>query len=262
MFKELVKLADFLDEKGLSREAGIVDSFIVRSQISEQTWVDDDTKPGGLNQTPPANSYRTSNKIQLADGIQLDLITHPLGQKLWKFVQNIFLLSDDSTDQGALNVKDLEDIIQTTFKYDDELNIYKGLDDNPEPITPTQLQKIVNDIVVLFSRQYKTSGIIDPHSIRDLTFNLIQYYNDVYLEEYLKFPVQNFEAGGEIQGHVPQELNALKREKLWEKEDERLNADSAWLENIDPDSEQERSKVREELKKETPKEWHSILFDK
>lgn len=290
MIQDLVKLADYLDQKNMLREANVVDVFITRiAQIdpdfkatpnfSDPTWHDDQT--GNSQDSEPKKIENPMGSIDLGNGVKIDLTQHPLGQKIINYMKKVFTASDSGTIpeikdnptemQELISSKDIYNLIQTAFKYGENLEPYQGQGKNPTPLSPAQFRLVLFEAMRLYSRIYQTKGSLDGGEIRELVHNVYKHYEDSYIDDYLgeDYQVPYRTTSGEAPAVVPsnRELSPEQKADLWKRNDEMLYNDfnETWMEQVERDNNpelhrQKQDRLKNKLKGEYPEEMHSVLF--
>lgn len=278
MLKDLVKLANFFDEKKMLREANIIDIFIhkiaqvnlepdfnVPPKVSEPTWQEDKTEQSF--ESDPSMIEEPTGSIQLPNGVQINLENHPLGKKIMNYLKDVFHIADSGTasdvGEGVVSVRMIRDIIQTAFKYTEELELYHGQGQNPNPISPELFRQILFEAMRIYSQKYQTVGFLDNFEIREAVYNLFQHYQDRYVDNYLDENYQyNYPEQREVQNPygspsgIGPELTPSQRDELWRRNEVENLPDTYHSTKEDPNEQ------RIKLKQRYPEKYHHILFDR
>jgi hypothetical protein len=278
MIKDLTKLANYLDDKELLREANIVDIFINRiaqvdfksnPNMAEPTWEDDgdtfDNIPN-LNQKNDESFdvfEKGMPKVKLHNGVQVDLENHPLGKKILDYIKHTFHIADSGTEteqsKGLISVKDIDSIISTSFRYDDQFkNIGKGKNNNP--ISPALMRDLLQESMRAYNHIFEPVGFLDGSEVRSSVHNLYKHYEDSYVEQYLGEEFSKvYTTDGDAPQYIPSEkdLSPEQKRQLWERNEvDKLPTIDKTIKN------QTSEQIQKELKKEFPGSWHKVLFDK
>ncbi len=272
MLKYLLILADYLDQKSKVREANVVDVFITKV-AQEETWNDESNKTPQLTPEYRMEQAQNLNKVPLNDEVSLDLNQHPLGFRAVGLVKAIF----NNADSEQIPVQDLQEQIKglaaLALSYDENLQFYREPEENPNPINPAQFKEILNASFRLVNKDYQ-SGEPDLDFVRDSVDTAYKYYEDRYLEDYMRLPSSDRDyLNPEIDtmqpvSYVPEkQLTPQEYQKLVNRQEDELEGlrQSLKMDRLEKDlhpdlAKRRREQMQDKMKKDYPEEWHSILF--